>query len=67
MPIRELVQALQNAKDAYAVVFDAIITQRLVDLAYKSGVREVYGIRSSYISRAYPDIGMYTTENGVIG
>ena len=67
MPIRELVQALQNAKDAYAVVFDGIITQRLVDLAYKSGVKEVYGIRSSYISRAYPDIGMYTTENGVIG
>ncbi len=67
MPIRELVQALQNAKDAYAVVFDGIITQRLVDLAYRSGVKEVYGIRSSYISRAYPDIGMYTTENGVIG
>ncbi|MEM0149703.1 MAG: DNA primase DnaG [Candidatus Micrarchaeaceae archaeon] len=67
MPIRELVQALQNAKDAYAVVFDGIITQRLIDLAYKSGVKEIYGIRSSYISRAYPDLGMYTTENGVIG
>ena len=67
MPIRELVQALQNAKDAYAIVFDGIITQRLIDLAYKSGVKEIYGIRSSYISRAYPGLGMYTTENGVIG
>ncbi len=66
MPIRELVQALQNAKDVYAVVFDGIITQRLVDLAYKSGVKEIYGIRSSFISRAYPDLGMYTSENGVI-
>lgn len=64
VPIRELIQSIQDSNDVYAIVFDGIITQRLIELAYKQGVKEIYGIRSSQISRTYQDLGIYTSEKG---
>ncbi len=65
VPIRELVQAVQDARDVSAVVFDGIITQRLVDLAHSQGIKEIYGVRASQITRRYPELMLYTTEHGV--
>lgn len=65
MPIRELVQAVQDAQNVSAVVFDGIITQRLVDLAHSQGVKEIYGLRASQITRRYPELMLYTAEHGV--
>ncbi len=65
VPIRELIQSIQDSHSAHAVVFDGIITQRLVELSYRQGVKEIYGIRSSQVSRTFPDLGIYTSEKGV--
>ncbi len=64
VPIRELIQSVQDSRGVRAIVFDGIITQRLIELAYRQGVREIYGIRSSQITKTYNDLGIYTTENG---
>jgi DNA primase len=66
VPIRELIQSIQDSKNVYSVVFDGIITQRLIELAYRQGVKEIYGIRASQISRTYSDLNVYTAENGPI-
>jgi DNA primase len=64
VPIRELMQAVEDTKGVYAVVFDGIITQRLVEIAYKAGVKEVYGIRASQITKTYDTMHLYTKEHG---
>ncbi|MCL4389304.1 MAG: DNA primase DnaG [Candidatus Marsarchaeota archaeon] len=64
IPIRELIQTVQNAQGVNTVVFDGIITQRLVDLAHERGIKEMYGIKASQLSRKYPDLVLYTAEGG---
>jgi DNA primase len=64
VPIRELMQAVQDTPNVYAVVFDGIITQRLVDIAHAAGVREVYGIRSGQVTKTYDNMRLYTKEHG---
>ncbi len=66
VPIRELMQAVQDAKGVHAVVFDGIITQRLVEIAYRAGVKEIYGIRSSQITKTYDTMALFTKEHGRI-
>ncbi len=65
IPIRQLIQAIQDTKNINAIVFDGIITQRLVELANKYNIKQLYGLRSQ-ISKKYTDILIYTSENGVI-
>ncbi|MGC8648891.1 MAG: DNA primase DnaG [Candidatus Micrarchaeia archaeon] len=62
IPISELIQTVQDVKDAKIIVFNGIITQRLTDLAHKAGIRAIYGIRTNQISRAYDDLFIYTKE-----
>ncbi len=65
VPIRELIQVLQNSgKEVRAIVFDGIITQRLIESAYRRGIKSVYGIRAGQISRKYNDMLLYTAEGG---
>ncbi|MCL4381375.1 DNA primase DnaG [Candidatus Marsarchaeota archaeon] len=66
VPIRELIQSIQDIEGVYAIVFDGIITQRLIELAYRNGIKEVYGIRSNQILRKFQNLKMYTAENGDI-
>jgi len=62
IPISELMQTVQDTKDARVIVFNGIITQRLTDLAHKAGVKAIYGIRTNQITRAYDDLFIYTKE-----
>lgn len=66
VPIRELIQAIQDTKGVHAIVFDGIITQRLVELANRLGIKEVYGIRSSQISRSFDGMYLFTKEGGKV-
>ncbi|MGC8571793.1 MAG: DNA primase DnaG, partial [Candidatus Micrarchaeia archaeon] len=51
LPISELIPKIPAIKDAKIIVFNGIITQRLIDVAHKSGIRAIYGVRTSQISR----------------
>jgi DNA primase len=66
IPIRELIQSVQEVDGIDAIVFDGIITQRLIELAYSHGVKAIYGIRASQISRRYDSLLLYTSEAGKI-
>ena len=51
IPVSELVKNLQSLEGAKYVIFDGIITQRLVDTAEKAGVKFVVGHRAGDIGR----------------
>ena len=66
IPIRELVHTIENSKGVTAIVFDGIITQRLIDVANRSGIRSIYGTRPGEINRKYDNIFLYTSEKGSV-
>lgn len=51
VPVSELVKNLQSLAGAKYVIFDGIITQRLVDTAEKAGVKFIVGHRAGDIGR----------------
>jgi DNA primase len=64
VPIRELIQAIQDTKNVRSIVFDGIITQRLIELAHSFGVKEIYGIKASQITKTYDEMYLFTKEHG---
>ena len=50
--VRELVKKLEDHKDAKSVVFDGIISKRLVDAAEKAGIQEIIGIKKGKIGES---------------
>ncbi len=66
VPIRELIHAIDEAKGAYAIVFDGIVTQRLTDIADRNGIKAIYGVRPSEITRKHEGLFLFTSENGVL-
>ncbi len=46
VPVRDLAKCLDESKnDIYAIVFDGVVTQRLVDIATEKGLTYVIGAR----------------------
>ena len=64
VPIRELIQTVQDGTGISAIAFDGIITQRLVELANKQGIKSVYGVRAGQLSRTFDNMLLYTKEQG---
>ncbi len=51
IPVRELTNHLKERKDVYAVVFNGVITQRLIDTVSESGVKYLVGARKYNVVR----------------
>ena len=51
IPVRDLIKTLGESPGIHAVVFDGIITQRLVDLAESKGTAMLIGVRSGNLFR----------------
>ena len=64
VPIRELIQTIQDTQGIGTIVFDGIITQRLVELASRQQVKALYGVRSSQLTRIAENMLLYTKEQG---
>ncbi len=60
VPVRDVIKALGETKDVHAIVFDGIITQRLVDLAAKQGVKTLIGIKIGNVNKAPENIEIIT-------
>jgi len=51
VPVRDLIKALTEGEAPYAIVFDGIITQRLVDLAESRGTKILLGVKMGNVFR----------------
>ena len=59
-PISELVQKMESASGAHFLVFDGIVTQRLVDSAAKVGVKGIIGHRTGELNDVPNDVRIGT-------
>ncbi len=64
VPVRDLVEKLQKVDygKVFAVVFDGIITQRLVDVASSRGVKMLIGVRVGNLARKPKDVITLTLQ-----
>ncbi|MEM3030685.1 MAG: DNA primase DnaG [Candidatus Micrarchaeia archaeon] len=51
VPVRDLIKALSEGEAPHAIVFDGIITQRLVDLAESRGTKVLLGVKVGNVFR----------------
>ncbi|MGC8607350.1 MAG: DNA primase DnaG [Vulcanisaeta sp.] len=62
IPVRDLVDTLQQLPNAYAVVFDGVCTQRLVDVASSKGVKLLIMSRVGNITKVPTDMLILTID-----
>jgi len=64
IPVRDLVDKLQSVEygKVYAVLFDGIITQRLVDVATSKGVKMLIGVRIGNLVKKPRDVVTLTFQ-----
>ncbi|MFA5050139.1 MAG: DNA primase DnaG [Candidatus Micrarchaeia archaeon] len=59
--VRDVIKFLEEKSGVSVIIFDGIITQRLVDLAYQRGVKRIFGSRIGNVNKT-PDGIMITTR-----
>lgn len=62
VPVNELVQRLEETRNARHIVFDGIITQRLVDVCGRVGASVLVGHRAGEIAKKPDGVGIYTFD-----
>ncbi len=63
VPVRNLVETLQQLDSAYAVIFDGVITQRLVEVASSKGVKLIIASRIGSVTKLPGDMILSTIED----
>jgi DNA primase len=59
-PISELVQKMQGSSGAHYLIFDGIVTQRLVESAARVGVKGIIGHRTGELNEVPGDVRIGT-------
>jgi DNA primase len=63
IPVRELTDALKKSDNISTVVFDGIITQRLLDIANNKNVKEIVGIKLGNVVKMPTSVKVLTKKD----
>jgi len=63
IPVRELTDALKKSDNICTVVFDGIITQRLLDIASSKNVKEIVGIKMGNVVKVPTSVNVLTKKD----
>ena len=64
VPVRQLVETLKKEGNAArAVVFDGIITQRILDIAAEIGMKAVIGTKMGTVTKQPSSIEVWTKDD----
>ena len=63
VPVRELVETLKGKKQTRAVVFDGIITQRILDIASELSMHSVVGTKMGTITKQPAGVEVWTRSD----
>lgn len=63
IPVRELTDEIKKGEKIYAVVFDGIITQRLLDIANNKNVKEIVGIKLGNVGKMPKSVKVLTKSD----
>jgi len=50
-PVAEAVDKIESVSGAHSIITGGVISQRLVDIAYKSGIKNIYGVKIGNITK----------------
>jgi DNA primase len=62
-PVSDLCAKLQETEGVHTIVFDGVITQRLVDISGDKGVKRILGDRVSGVVKRPVDIQLLTISD----
>jgi hypothetical protein len=62
IPVRELTDSLKKSNNIATVVFDGIITQRLLDIANNKNVKEIVGIKLGNVAKMPSSVKVLTKK-----
>ena len=60
IPVRELLSSLNDREGIYAIIFNGIITQRLIDIVSEKGVKYLIGARKANVVRRPVELKILT-------
>ncbi|MBU0497316.1 MAG: DNA primase [Candidatus Thermoplasmatota archaeon] len=60
IPVRELTDEIKKGDNVFAIVFDGIITQRLLDIANNKNVKEIVGIKLGNVGKMPKSVKVLT-------
>ncbi len=64
MPVRELVNSLKsNGKGISAIVFDGIVTQRILDIAAENKISAIVGTKMGNIAKQPVSVEIWTKDD----
>jgi len=63
IPVRELTDALKKSDNISTVVFDGIITQRLLDIANNKNIKEIVGIKLGNVVKMPSSVKILTKKD----
>jgi DNA primase len=63
IPVRELTDSLKKSNNISTVVFDGIITQRLLDIASSKNVKEIIGIKLGNVIKIPSSVSILTKKD----
>jgi len=63
IPVRELTDALKKSDNISVVIFDGIITQRLLDIADSKNVKEIIGIKMGNVVKMPTSVRVLTKKD----
>jgi DNA primase len=60
--VRDMIRAIDDSREPFAIVFDGIITQRLVDIAAQKGTKWLVGARTGNVRKVPDTLTMITSQ-----
>jgi len=60
--VRDMIRAIDDSHEPFAIVFDGIITQRLVDIAAQKGTKWLVGARTGNVRKVPDTLTMITSQ-----
>jgi DNA primase len=63
IPVRELTDSLKKSENIASVVFDGIITQRLLDIANSKNIKEIVGIKIGNVVKMPTSVKVMTKKD----
>jgi len=63
IPVRELTDSLKKSDNISSVVFDGIITQRLLDIANSKNIKEIVGIKIGNVVKMPSSVKVFTKKD----
>lgn len=63
IPVRELTDELKKSKDIQTVVFDGIVTQRLLDIAHNKNVKRIVGMKMGNVVKKPKSVKVITKKD----